>query len=57
VRIFEQDFALEVTLDPNAFAPLEVNMRVANSIPLGYPLPLTVSTMNYVEPQGTPSIP
>jgi hypothetical protein len=46
LRVFRQDFALEDAIEFHAFALLEaiLHVCVANSIPLGWQLPLTVRT-------------
>jgi hypothetical protein len=41
---FEQDFSLEDAIGSHAFPPLEANMRVTNSIPLGSPLSYRLSS-------------
>jgi hypothetical protein len=48
VRVFRHDFTLEDAIGSQACS-LEANMRVANSIPLGRPPPLTVHTVNSVQ--------
>jgi hypothetical protein len=46
--VFELNFALEAAIGSHACS-LGTSMHVANSLPLGCPLPLTVTTMNCVE--------
>jgi hypothetical protein len=47
VRVFRQKYTLEDAIGSHACS-LEANMRVTNVIPLGCPLPLTVTTVNDV---------
>jgi hypothetical protein len=49
VRVFRQKFSLEDAIEFHTFAPLEASMRLTNDIPLGFPRPLTVSTVHSIQ--------
>jgi hypothetical protein len=49
VRVFDRNLHSRMPLSFHVFAPLEARLRVPNDIPLGWPLPLTVTTVNPVQ--------
>jgi hypothetical protein len=49
VLVSRQKFTREDAIELHTVAPLEASMRVTNRIPLGCPLPLTVTTVTSVQ--------